>query len=148
VTALGDLDQDGIVDMAVGAFVDDDGGTNRGAVWVLFLDAPPAALYFAVDPALLQSGWQVLTETHTVGGAVFDTAEAHVLQNNRSVFLSQTGCASALARLSLGYIEGNLTVEIDYTTTHSGAETEELHFMLVAGSQLIAGIQANFPRSR
>ena len=39
-------------------------------------------------------------------------------------------------------------MDIDHTTTHSGAETEELHFMLVAGSQLIAGTQANFPRSR
>ena len=55
---------------------------------MLFLDAPPAASYFAVDPALLQSGWQVHTETHIVGGAVFDTAEAVVQQDNRSVFLS------------------------------------------------------------
>ena len=37
VAALGDLDQDGIVDMAVGAHSDDDGGSNRGAVWVLLL---------------------------------------------------------------------------------------------------------------
>ncbi len=36
--ALGDLDGDGLTDLAVGAHGDDDGGTNRGAVWVLFLD--------------------------------------------------------------------------------------------------------------
>ena len=36
---LGDLDGDGIVDIAVGAGADDDGGTNRGAVWVLFMNA-------------------------------------------------------------------------------------------------------------
>jgi len=36
--AVGDLDGDGIPDLAVGAFADDDGGTNRGAVWILFLD--------------------------------------------------------------------------------------------------------------
>jgi len=35
---LGDLDGDGIEDMAVGAIEDDDGGTNRGAVWILFLN--------------------------------------------------------------------------------------------------------------
>ncbi len=38
LAALGDLDGDGVVDMAVGASGDDDGSTNRGAVWVLFLN--------------------------------------------------------------------------------------------------------------
>jgi hypothetical protein len=36
-TGLGDLDEDGVVDLAVGALLDDDGGTNRGALWMLFL---------------------------------------------------------------------------------------------------------------
>ena len=36
---LGDLDGDGIPDMAVGANFDDDGGGDRGAVWILFLNA-------------------------------------------------------------------------------------------------------------
>jgi hypothetical protein len=39
-TSLGDLDGDGIQDMAVGARYDDDGGPDRGAVYVLFLDRP------------------------------------------------------------------------------------------------------------
>jgi len=34
---LGDVDGDGVPDAAVVAANDDDGGTNRGAVWVLFL---------------------------------------------------------------------------------------------------------------
>lgn len=38
IAALGDLDADGTEDIAVGARGDDDGGTNRGAVWVLFLN--------------------------------------------------------------------------------------------------------------
>jgi hypothetical protein len=38
VTSLGDLDDDGVPDVAVGAPWDDDGGTDRGAVWVLFLN--------------------------------------------------------------------------------------------------------------
>ena len=38
VTSSGDLDGDGIADLAVGAFADDDGGGSRGAVWVLFLN--------------------------------------------------------------------------------------------------------------
>ena len=42
VGSLGDLDGDGVGDLAVGAPFDDDGGTNVGAVWVLFLDSVPA----------------------------------------------------------------------------------------------------------
>ena len=38
VASLGDLDGDGVGDLAVGALLDDDGGKNRGAVWVLFLN--------------------------------------------------------------------------------------------------------------
>ncbi|MCP4960292.1 MAG: hypothetical protein GY925_13620, partial [Actinomycetia bacterium] len=39
VAGIGDVDGDGIVDIAVGADGDDDGGTSRGAVYVLFLNA-------------------------------------------------------------------------------------------------------------
>jgi hypothetical protein len=38
VAALGDFDLDGIEDVAVGAPQDDDGATDAGAVWLLFLD--------------------------------------------------------------------------------------------------------------
>jgi len=37
-TGLGDIDGDGVLDIAVGAGRDDDGGTNRGAVYILFLN--------------------------------------------------------------------------------------------------------------
>ena len=39
VTSLGDLDGDGVTDIAVGAPFDDDGGTDRGAVWILLLNS-------------------------------------------------------------------------------------------------------------
>ena len=39
VASLGDVDGDGFDDLAVGAHRDDDGGDDRGAVWVLFLRA-------------------------------------------------------------------------------------------------------------
>lgn len=35
---VGDVDCDGVVDIAVGLQSDDDGGSGRGAVWVLFLN--------------------------------------------------------------------------------------------------------------
>jgi hypothetical protein len=37
VTEIGDLDSDGVADLAVGVSGDDDGGTDRGAVWILFM---------------------------------------------------------------------------------------------------------------
>ena len=39
VVSLGDLDSDGVTDIAVGAERDDDGGGDRGAVYVLFLNS-------------------------------------------------------------------------------------------------------------
>lgn len=39
ITQIGDLNNDGVADLAVGAPGDDDGGSDRGAVWILFLNA-------------------------------------------------------------------------------------------------------------
>jgi len=39
VTAIGDLNDDGVIDLVVGVPGDDDGGTDRGALWVLFLNS-------------------------------------------------------------------------------------------------------------
>lgn len=38
VADIGDLDQDGVTDIAVGALRDDDGGADKGAVWILFMN--------------------------------------------------------------------------------------------------------------
>jgi len=38
MSSLGDLDGDGVCDLAVGYPNDDDGGSRRGAVWILFLN--------------------------------------------------------------------------------------------------------------
>ena len=37
IANIGDLESDGVIDLAVGAPFDDDNGENRGAVWILFL---------------------------------------------------------------------------------------------------------------
>jgi hypothetical protein len=54
--SLGNLNDDGIGDLAVGAYHDDDGGTNAGAVWVLFLDDATAPI-----PAMSEWGLAVMT---------------------------------------------------------------------------------------
>ena len=35
---IGDLNADGVIDLAVGAPLDDDGGTDRGAIWILLMN--------------------------------------------------------------------------------------------------------------
>ncbi len=39
VDGIGDLDDDGVPDLAVGAFRGDDGGEDQGEVWILFMNA-------------------------------------------------------------------------------------------------------------
>lgn len=39
VANIGDLNGDGVIDLAVGAYRDDDGGENKGAVYILFLNS-------------------------------------------------------------------------------------------------------------
>jgi gliding motility-associated-like protein len=39
ITIIGDLDSDGVKDYAVSAHEDDDGGTNRGAIYILFMNS-------------------------------------------------------------------------------------------------------------
>jgi len=48
VVGLGDLDGDGNKDIAVGANLDDDGGTDRGALWVLFMSS--VSVGYRTDP--------------------------------------------------------------------------------------------------
>jgi len=38
ITSMGDVNGDGVQDIAVGVPLDDDGGTNRGAVYILFMN--------------------------------------------------------------------------------------------------------------
>ena len=46
ITSLGDLDGDGVHKIAIGAPRDDDGGGNRGALYVAFIQGPPEAVTF------------------------------------------------------------------------------------------------------
>jgi len=44
VANIGDLDGDGIQDLAVGEILNDDGGDNNGAVWIISLEGLPIAI--------------------------------------------------------------------------------------------------------
>jgi len=62
LTGLGDVDGDGVPDMAVSAILHDDGGSNRGAVWILFL-----------NPDSTVKAWQKISQTQGgFGGTLAD----------------------------------------------------------------------------
>jgi hypothetical protein len=83
---LGDLDGDGQTELASGASLDDDGGPNRGAVWVLYLEpsvascqsvasvafrnagANPAS--YSAMPAILGATWTATCDLSTTGHAL------------------------------------------------------------------------------
>jgi PKD repeat protein len=49
---VGDLDRDGAFDLAVGAYQDDDGGFDRGALWILFREGTGAPVAdFVASPS-------------------------------------------------------------------------------------------------
>ena len=38
ITPIGDLDGDGVIDLAIAAHVDGDGGSNKGSIWICFMN--------------------------------------------------------------------------------------------------------------
>jgi len=52
VANLGDLDNDGVQDIAVGEYGNDDGGYGNGAVWILFLGDSTSPIYNMTDWAI------------------------------------------------------------------------------------------------
>jgi hypothetical protein len=85
VCSLGDLDLDGTTDLAVGAYRDDDGGMDCGAVYVLFLkpdgtvkaEQKISALAGGLNQALRQEdsfGWSVECLGDLDGDGVTDLA--------------------------------------------------------------------------
>ncbi len=87
VAVLGDLDGDGVTELAVGASLDDDGGSHRGAAWILFLDGEattnsggevPVSSAFTLDSTYPNPFTEAMTvgyslaESGHVGVAVYD----------------------------------------------------------------------------
>jgi len=70
VAGLGLFDNDAVPDLAVGAPGDDDGGLNRGAVWLLYLDADGTVLGHDKISDTAGGFTGTLSDDDEVGGAV------------------------------------------------------------------------------
>ena len=114
IASPGDLDGDGLPDLAANALFDDDGGTDRGAIWMLFLDGTAAICGDAIltgaeqcDDGNLTGGdgcsavcttesWlQIFGDT--AGGAVFFTVEGVPLSIATTDTLDLEQVADAIA---------------------------------------------------
>ena len=71
VASIGDLDSDGITDIVIGAYGDDDGGLDKGAAYVIFLNELVApTISFSCTPSSVEVGATVTctcTGTDTSG---------------------------------------------------------------------------------
>ncbi|HUF09464.1 MAG TPA: T9SS type A sorting domain-containing protein, partial [Rhodothermales bacterium] len=67
-TTLGDLNGDGITDLAVGAPMDNDGGFRRGAIWISYnaLIGPPLIDEVRIDPEIPRPGDNLLVSVRMV----------------------------------------------------------------------------------
>ena len=70
VAKIGDLDGDGVVDTAVGALYDDDGASNAGAVYVLYLESDGTVVSYGKISAAFGSFTADLASSDGFGASV------------------------------------------------------------------------------
>lgn len=77
LTSMGDLDADGVVDVAVGAYGDDDGSPlgNNGAVWILFMNSDGTVKSHRKINEFDLGGSGVLDNGDRFGGSVADLGD-------------------------------------------------------------------------
>ncbi|MCA9108490.1 MAG: FG-GAP repeat protein [Planctomycetaceae bacterium] len=129
-TDLGDLDGDGIADLAVGAIGDDDGGYNRGAVYVLFMNAAGSVKshqkisdtegnFTAVLENSDYFGWSLANLGDLDGDGIMDLAVGAYLDDDGGIrrgavyllFLNADGTVKSQQKIS--DTAGNFTANLD-----------------------------------
>ncbi|TXT21850.1 MAG: Cadherin domain-containing protein, partial [Planctomycetota bacterium] len=114
IAAVGDLNGDGVVDLAVGAFLDDTDGSNRGAVYVLFLapiSAPTEATYTVDNNSDVSDG--------NFGAGQFSLREA-IEQSNADGITSTINIDASLSGQTITLTDLFMLSDVVGTTTING----------------------------
>ncbi|OVE82693.1 hypothetical protein BVY03_00350 [bacterium K02(2017)] len=130
VANIGDLDGDGIIDLASGAVFDSDGGTNRGAVFVLFMNtdgtvnsfqkiSDTAGSFTAVLDNSDKLGWSVASLGDVNGDSIQDLAVGTIEDDDGStnrgavyvLFMKTNGTVNSFQKIS--DTAGDFTAVID-----------------------------------
>jgi hypothetical protein len=123
VTSLGDLDGDGLVDLAVGAYRDDTGGQLRGAVHVLFLTAAPLLASLSVDSATLAEAGGVATVTATLSAASTQIVTVNLDFSGTAANVSDYARSATQIVIPAGSTTGSVTLTAVQDTLDETGET-------------------------
>ena len=126
MSVIGDLDNDGVQDLAVGAQSDDTGGTNRGAVHIVFLKK--ALSISSISPTSGKVGASV-----TITGTSFDTTPSNntVYFGATKATVTSASATSLTATVPTGASFGPITIQVGtksvisnqrFEPTYSGVE--------------------------
>jgi len=96
VANLGDLDGDGLQDIVVGEYFNDDGGTQNGAVWILFLsdDIPPDLEFVSPTPYSGDLVYEDILVNISFSGA--DNATVYLSNSSKNIINTTTSTTSPL----------------------------------------------------
>lgn len=117
VANMGDLNGNGIVDLVTGEYSDDDGGTNRGAAWVLFMDGQTP-----LPTELLSFDAQWESKEQTSALLTWATASE---TNNEFFFLEKSVDATHFEDIARIDGAGNSEKEINYSYVDNAIQEDE-----------------------
>ncbi|NQV24203.1 MAG: FG-GAP repeat protein [Rhodopirellula sp.] len=129
ITSLGDLDGDGVTDLAVGAIGDDTGGSYRGAVHILYLASPdttPPTVTVNIVDASLNDGDNASSVTFEFSEAVSSFAADDVSVNGGTLsnFAGSGASYSATFTADDGVeTTGSVTIGTAYTDAAGNSGT-------------------------
>ena len=113
VANIGDLDGDGVNDLAVGANLDDDGGTNRGAVHIMFVEGTlPPSTSTSTDSTSTGGGGG----SQSCNSRGFGVGKSLAVYEVSYNFCGDTNSVDILAYSTCGSISAQLTTEYGRST--------------------------------
>ena len=122
VANIGDLDGDGVNDLAAGAYGDDDGGTDRGAVHIMFVEGtlpPSTSTSTSTDSTSTGGGGGGSQSCNSRGFgvgkslAVYEVSYNFCGDNNSIDILAYSTCGSISAQLTTEYGRSTAGLSLD-----------------------------------